>query len=162
MQKNSFSPQTITINQGDTVLFENVDSQDRWPASNIHPTHEIYPEFDPKKPVPANTSWQFTFDKAGTWKYHDHLEPTLSGTVIVKAMDSVATEAPAKLSFWQRLSHSLKTWWRHLWHRQKEPVRTSASAVKTTYNDSIQIQDESIFTDDNALAIQRFLHILFL
>ena len=41
-----FEPSTLTINAGDTVKFENKSSDDAWPASNVHPTHQLYPGFD--------------------------------------------------------------------------------------------------------------------
>ncbi len=79
-----FFPQSLEIMQNTTVKFINNDTQDRWPASNIHPTHEIYPKFDSKKPIPAGQSWDFTFDKVGSWRFHDHLIPLFGGTIVVK------------------------------------------------------------------------------
>lgn len=83
MKQDSFDPETLTIKKGTTVIFKNDDSVERWPASNLHPTHGIYPEFDPQQPVSVNQSWQFTFDKVGSWKYHDHLIPSIRGVIIV-------------------------------------------------------------------------------
>lgn len=82
--KNGFEPNKLTINLGETVIFENTDSEDHWPASNIHPTHEIYPQFDPKKPINPKDLWEFRFDKEGEWKFHDHLNPQLRGSITVK------------------------------------------------------------------------------
>lgn len=79
-----FSPSVTTIGLGSTVIFKNISNQDRWPASDIHPSHQIYPEFDPKKPIPPKQSWSFTFDKPGEWKFHDHISPKLTGSIIVK------------------------------------------------------------------------------
>lgn len=83
MKQDSFEPQTLEIKKGTKVIFKNEDKVERWPASNLHPTHGIYPEFDPQKPVPAGESWEFIFDKAGSWKYHDHLIPSIRGVIIV-------------------------------------------------------------------------------
>ena len=47
---NGLEPSTLTIKSGDTVTFENDSSDDAWPASNVHPTHLLYPGFDAKKP----------------------------------------------------------------------------------------------------------------
>jgi plastocyanin len=80
-----FVPATVTIRQGDTVVFENRGSSARWPASNIHPTHHIYPDFDPRAPVAPGQRWAFTFDRPGTWNYHDHLAPDVAGSVVVEA-----------------------------------------------------------------------------
>jgi len=92
MVKGGFDPQEIKINQGDKVNFINQDKVDRWPASNIHPTHGIYPEFDPKKPIEPNQSWQFQFDKSGFFKFHDHLNPSLTGTIVVKGINEVVVK----------------------------------------------------------------------
>lgn len=84
MTNNGFEPSTLTINKGDTVKFVNNDDTNRWPASAPHPTHTDYPEFDAKKGILAGSSWSFTFDRTGAWKFHDHLIPTMFGTVTVK------------------------------------------------------------------------------
>lgn len=83
MKQDSFEPETLTIKKGATVEFKNMDSVARWPASNLHPTHTIYPQFDPRQPIDPGQSWSFTFEKAGSWKYHDHLIPSIRGTIIV-------------------------------------------------------------------------------
>lgn len=79
-----FTPSTITINKGDIVKFINNSSRSFWPASNDHPTHLLYPEFDPKQSIAAGSSWSFKFDKVGTWGYHDHRSAVKTGTVVVK------------------------------------------------------------------------------
>lgn len=84
MIANGFTPDPITVSKGQEVCWVNKDTDGRWPASNIHPTHEIYSEFDPKKPVVVGETWCFTFDKPGIWKYHDHLLPEFVGTVNVE------------------------------------------------------------------------------
>ena len=97
MDENGFSPLTITILQGDTVQFKNTDKNSRWPASNIHPTHAIYSEFDPTRPVLSGESWSFTFTKSGEWKFHDHIYPQWGGTIVVeKDSDYSAPEEDTK------------------------------------------------------------------
>lgn len=83
LTKDGFSPSTITISIGDTIEFKTTLGKQFWPASNLHPTHSIYMEFDPKKPIDADKAWSFTFKKAGLWKYHDHLSPIFKGEIIV-------------------------------------------------------------------------------
>lgn len=83
MKQNVFDPETLTIQRCTEVVFENKDSKAHWPASNIHPTHGIYPEFDPQKGIGPGNSWSFVFDKAGNWRFHDHLNPTVTGEIIV-------------------------------------------------------------------------------
>lgn len=83
MTENGFEPREVAIEKNTTVTFVNKDKVSHWPASNIHPTHGIYPEFDPKRPIKAGESWSFTFRKSGVFKYHDHLLPHLRGTITV-------------------------------------------------------------------------------
>ncbi len=82
-----FSPQNVTISAGDKVGFVNRDSAPHWPASAPHPAHTDYPGFDALKGLAQNEVFTFTFNQAGEWKYHDHLNcctnPAFFGTVIV-------------------------------------------------------------------------------
>jgi plastocyanin len=82
--EKGFEPGSVEVAAGETVVFENVDDEGHWPASDDHPTHEIYPAFDPNKPIQPNTSWSVTLDKPGRWAYHDHMNPTLTGEVVVQ------------------------------------------------------------------------------
>ncbi len=75
-----FSPATVTIKKGQTVHFVNKSSNQMWIASNPHPVHTDYPGFDELKTA---DTYDFTFDKVGTWGYHDHLSPSTMGTVVV-------------------------------------------------------------------------------
>ena len=83
IKADGFHPSTITIQRGDTIRFVNNDTQPRWPASNVHPKHEDYPEFDPLTTIGPEESWIFTFARAGEWGMHDHIDPTLAGSIIV-------------------------------------------------------------------------------
>lgn len=73
---NGFSPQEITITKGSTVNFVNKASIPLWVASNPHPTHTDYPEFDTMQKRDSypdiGENFSFTFNKVGTWKYHSH------------------------------------------------------------------------------------------
>lgn len=80
-----FSPNYIKVHAGESVTFRNERDEPFWPASNLHPTHEIYPEFDPKRQLGKDETWSFTINKAGIWSYHDHLHPNYTGTVEVLA-----------------------------------------------------------------------------
>lgn len=79
-----FSPKTVTIKKGDTVVFENKTGKNASVASDEHPTHLLYPEFDQyKTDQRGKDEFRFTFTKTGTWGYHDHLNASQGGTVIV-------------------------------------------------------------------------------
>src|SRR3989338_10416047 len=83
MTSNGFEPKEMTVTEGDEILFINNDDTDRWPASNFHPTHSLYADFDPKIAVKPGESWKFAFNKHGTWRMHDHLTPHMTGTIVV-------------------------------------------------------------------------------
>lgn len=84
LKKGSYEPPSLSIPKDTVVIFKNDDNKPHWPASDFHPTHGIYPSFDPRKPVEPGGSWSFTFDKLGKWKYHDHLSPEIKGFIEVK------------------------------------------------------------------------------
>lgn len=84
LTKDGYSPKESIVGRGDTVLFGNKTGRPFWPASNLHPSHRDYPEFDPKEPIMADETWSFTFTEEGEWKFHDHLAPYFTGTITVE------------------------------------------------------------------------------
>lgn len=83
----TFLPTTLTIKAGTTVTFGNTSERPMWVASNDHPTHELYPEFDTAaangSPPKPGDDGVFTFERTGTWSYHDHNNPSAVGIIIV-------------------------------------------------------------------------------
>lgn len=84
LEETGFTPQQISIKKGDSIEFKTNRGKPFWPASDLHPTHGIYPEFDPQEPIDMDKSWTFTFNKTGSWHFHDHLNPFYRGTITVK------------------------------------------------------------------------------
>jgi plastocyanin len=135
-----FSPDYQVVTKGDKVIFKNIGKEGHWPASNIHPTHQIYPEFDPKKPVPLGQNWEFTFDKVGTWKYHDHLNPQLTGTITV-------TEK--KEGWFAQSFNNIKNFFQDIF--TKRDKKSASRVVDFPYNSAITLDDNTIFKDENNL-----------
>lgn len=82
---NGFSPRILNIKVGQVVRFVNETGKPASIASDPHPVHTAYAEFDQwKTNQRGQNEFRFTFEKAGTWTYHDHLNPGMTGTVIVK------------------------------------------------------------------------------
>lgn len=80
-----FSPKTVTIKKDDIVVFENKTGKPASIASDEHPTHLLYSEFDQyKTDQRGKNEFRFMFEKVGAWKYHDHLNSTMMGTIIVE------------------------------------------------------------------------------
>ena len=93
-----YSPSTITVKVGTKVIWANDSSKDMWTASAMHPSHTAYsgtsvqqhcPDtagtaFDACEGVAPGKTWSFVFNKKGEWGYHDHLNPSKFGKVIVQ------------------------------------------------------------------------------
>lgn len=106
LQKGGFHPAEITIQKGQEVKFVTTLQRPFWPASDLHPTHSIYPEFDPKEPIAGDKSWSFRFDRVGNWDYHDHLAPYFGGTIrVVEGNKNVE-----RANFCEKEEHSMRCW----------------------------------------------------
>lgn len=105
MRNDGFYPPEVRINIGDAVNFINKTDKSFWPASNLHPTHEIYPEFDPKQPIDSGKGWSFKFTKIGEWKYHDHLSPINKGVIYVSY--SKSNSLPSTWSNCEKLNNNV-------------------------------------------------------
>lgn len=89
---SGFSPRSITVKRGDTVVFKNGGSNDFWLGSDPHPLHNGYPTtggcisstFDSCMRVAPGQSFSFVFDVAGSWGYHNHLNPSQRGMAVVQ------------------------------------------------------------------------------
>jgi len=81
---SGFVPTTVTINIGDSVVFKNESSRTFRPASDPHPVHTDLSGFDSDTAVAVGQSYTFTFNKSGSWGFHDHLDSGKKGTVVVR------------------------------------------------------------------------------
>ncbi len=95
---SGFEPSDLTLKSGDSVRFVAMDNGRHWPASALHPLHQEYPGssigkcngpeqdqiFDACRVLPEGQGFEFRFTEKGTWKYHDHLHPSLTGTITVE------------------------------------------------------------------------------
>lgn len=98
LTNEGFSPKTVTIKKGQTVTWLNQASMDMWVASSVHPVHSAYSgttlqqhcpdaqnsSFDACQGFSKGSTYSFTFDKVGSWNYHNHLDPNQTGTVVVE------------------------------------------------------------------------------
>jgi hypothetical protein len=81
---DGFHEPVVYVKLGSTVVFKNESNKDMWVASAPHPAHSAYPEFDQKKSVARGGSYSFVFTKVGSWKFHNHMMPDQTGTVVVQ------------------------------------------------------------------------------
>ncbi|MEK7574839.1 MAG: plastocyanin/azurin family copper-binding protein [Patescibacteria group bacterium] len=89
-----FSPKEISIKLGDTVKFINKSSEGMWVGSAMHPTHIVYSGTSLSDHCPdavgtafdqcgSTAEYSFTFNKVGSWGYHNHVSAKMFGKVIV-------------------------------------------------------------------------------
>lgn len=81
--ENGFSPTTVTIKKGTKVVWTNKTSRVVTVNSTPHPIHTDYPPLN-LGPFTKDASVELMFDKSGTYTYHNHREPSMTGTVIVE------------------------------------------------------------------------------
>ena len=91
---DSFSPKEVLIRKGGTVTWVTASGGQMWVASAQHPSHTVYSGTSRQEHCPdtsgtafdqcaGGNNYTFTFDKVGTWNYHDHLNATAFGSVTV-------------------------------------------------------------------------------
>lgn len=80
---SGFAPNTVTVKIGTAVVWTNQGQGGMWVASAVHPTHQLLPGFDQLKSVAKGGGYDYVFVKVGTWKYHNHVNASDTGTVVV-------------------------------------------------------------------------------
>jgi plastocyanin len=85
IRSGAFSTKNLTINQGDTVIWKNVDKGNHQVVANGG-------QFSSPILRPGR-SFAYTFRQAGTFRYHDGLHPSLRATVNVKGAPPQVTLA---------------------------------------------------------------------
>ena len=92
-----FVSKNLEIKKGDKVTWINKLITEVWPASAFHPTHTNYPGsstikcgtaeekniFDSCRGFGKGESYSFVFNEVGSWAYHNHLQPSKDGKIIV-------------------------------------------------------------------------------
>lgn len=93
----AYVPDVMHVSVGQGVTWVNSSDELFWPASNLHPTHTAYPGsgikkcdtperggiFDACESLESGSEYSFVFTEEGQWRYHDHINPQATGTIIV-------------------------------------------------------------------------------
>ena len=79
---NNFNPATIIVKKGTTVTWK-VANGSVLVVSDPHPAHTGLPGFESGE-LKAGDTYSFIFGKAGSFGYHNHLNPSGIGTVNVE------------------------------------------------------------------------------
>jgi plastocyanin len=80
---NGFSPSTVTVKSGDTILIKNTSSNPLQFDSDPHPAHTDDPELNVGDIAPGS-SGTLKATTVGTHGYHNHLNPSDTGTIVVQ------------------------------------------------------------------------------
>ena len=80
---SGFSPNEITINKGTKIVWTNSSGKAATVDSVSHPVHSDYPKLNLGSFNDGETL-ELIFNETGTFKYHNHLNPSQNGSVIVK------------------------------------------------------------------------------
>lgn len=83
VDSSGFSPAALTIKAGTRVIWANKSGSAISVNSAEHPTHRLFPELNLGE-VPNGGNVTLVFDKPGTYKYHDHYNPSNTGTVVAE------------------------------------------------------------------------------
>ena len=78
-----FVPATLTVRAGTRIVWTNTGATLHQVASNPFPTDNGLPGL--KSAILNNTqAYSFTAGRTGTYGYHDQLDPTMNGTIVVE------------------------------------------------------------------------------
>ncbi len=80
---SGFQPGSLTIKTGDTVTWNNQSGVAISVNSAPHPAHTDYPPLNIGL-IENGASASLTFPTAGTYKYHNHLNPSQYGSITVQ------------------------------------------------------------------------------
>ena len=78
-----FTPSVTTVKAGSTVQVTNKSSLPLQFDSDPHPTHTDEPELNIDEVSPGQSK-TFKVTKTGHWGFHDHLNPSITGTLDVE------------------------------------------------------------------------------
>jgi plastocyanin len=79
-----FSPQTVTIKKGQAVSWTNKTFIKHQITSDVQPVSNGTSGFKGQGALLQTDLFLVTFKTAGTFTYHDELNPSLTGTVVVQ------------------------------------------------------------------------------
>lgn len=83
IMEGSFTPSVMNISAGETITWINKDAIVRVVASDPHPAHTDLPELL-SDTLEQDGMYSFTFTEAGTYGYHDDLNPIKKGQIVVE------------------------------------------------------------------------------
>src|SRR3989344_737548 len=83
LTEDGYSPASVTVKPGTKVTWKNMSGKTATVSSAPHPTHTDYPPLNLGS-FADGESHTLTFDKAGTYGYHNHFDASQKGTIVVE------------------------------------------------------------------------------
>lgn len=83
LTRDGFTPQTLTVKAGTKVIWTNESGKAATVNSANHPTHQVYPPLNLGQ-FGQGENLSLIFNTPGTYKYHNHLNSSEFGSVIVE------------------------------------------------------------------------------
>ncbi|MBI2590509.1 MAG: cupredoxin domain-containing protein [Candidatus Blackburnbacteria bacterium] len=80
---NGYSPSSVTIKKGTKVTWKNEGSKMANVSSDPHPQHTSYAPLNLGN-IQDQKSASLVFNETGTFNYHNHLQPSQKGSIIVQ------------------------------------------------------------------------------
>ena len=80
---SGFAPQSLTVKVGTKVVWTNNSGGAATVNSAVHPTHLVYPSLNLGSFGNGETL-SLVFDQPDTYKYHNHLDASQTGVVVVE------------------------------------------------------------------------------
>ena len=84
---SGFGPQTLTVKSGEFINWVNDSSGTVKVGSAVHPNHTVNQEITNDQyfiELALGESAKVQLTKIGEWGYHDHLKPSMTGTITVQ------------------------------------------------------------------------------
>jgi plastocyanin len=82
--KGCFVPQALTIKPGTSIIFTDYGDDKMWVATDPYPKENGLRGFNSGQAWAKGQSYGYTFEKVGTYGYHNHVIPSDTGTIVVK------------------------------------------------------------------------------
>ncbi len=80
---NGFSPASVTVKSGESITFVNDTNSTIQVDSNPHPVHTDDPDLNVGAIAPGQSK-SATLNKTGTFGIHNHLSPSVMGSVTIQ------------------------------------------------------------------------------
>ena len=78
-----FDPSVLAVKQGTKIVWTNQDEAIHQVVSNSHPEHKDLAELK-SEVLNDDQTYEYTANQKGTYGYHDEMDPTLNGKLIIE------------------------------------------------------------------------------